>query len=127
MAKKKAGTKVVERALPGMEEENLPPALEKAIAKFHDADRAAKQSNVDHRKAVDTAFATVKTQMHEHNVREVKLRIDGQWKRFKLLNQEKGKFEKIKQPRDQKARATRSKENAAASGGKTIADKVNRK
>lgn len=101
--KKQAGETVIEKTLPGMEEEALPPALEKAITKYHAVDAVAAQSRVENKKNVDAAFATVKNQMHEHSVKEVKLRIDGQWKKFRLLNQEKGKFEKIKQPSSQKA------------------------
>ena len=111
MAKKKAVAAAVltEQTLPGMEPEALPPALEKAIAKFHAVDREAKQSAVDHKKNVDLAFATVKNLMHEHDINEVKLRIDGNWQLFKLLATEKGKFKKIKTPADQKPKATKKK------------------
>ena len=99
MAQRKVrATKLRENTLPGMEAESLPPGLEKTINKYHDREAEKRAADVTHKKSVETAFAAVKTAMHENNVKECKLRINGEWVLFRLLNRERGKFIKIKRP-----------------------------
>lgn len=106
---KKPLSNAAEQTLPGIEPETYPPGLEKAITKLHAAESARKAVETEHKRNCQEAFSAVKRLMHEHNVLTVKLRIDGDWKRFRLDTQERGKFEKIKPDKNQKPEVKRKK------------------
>src|SRR3990167_2515060 len=88
MAKKAATGATEERALPGMEEESVPPAVLKAV-KAHHANIGAE---ADAKAETKLSFDKLHDIMVEHDLKEVKFRVDGNWKKFSQKSKEIGKF-----------------------------------